>query len=88
MKNKKVKSQNGLLAVEKTFQKIALSEGTTVDYVKSKIKEAILIGWNSKDPQTREMWRQIPCKGDMPTPEELVYWGTNQVLSTRKSMLS
>lgn len=87
MKIKKLNAKKNFLAVDEVFQKIALTEGTSVEQVKSEIRRAILIGWNSSDPQTREIWRQIPCKGDMPTPEELVYWGSIQMYNARLSML-
>lgn len=36
--------------------------------------EAMTEGFNSKDPSARAMWAQIPCEGEMPTPEELIAW--------------
>lgn len=36
--------------------------------------EAMSEGFNSKDPAARAMWAQIPCEGEIPTPEELIAW--------------
>ena len=42
--------------------------------VRTAMIEAMTEGFNSKDPSARAMWAQIPCEGEMPTPEELIAW--------------
>ncbi|WP_099204949.1 sporulation initiation factor Spo0A [Scatolibacter rhodanostii] len=59
---------------EATIRKIALSEGITVEEVRTEIKKAMLIGLCSQDPAIRAKWNKIPCKGDIPTPEELIVY--------------
>ena len=55
---------------EKLFEKLAADRNITVEEMKARIAQRIEEGWNSCDPRSREQWRQIPCAGEMPTPEE------------------
>ncbi|MCH5354141.1 MAG: hypothetical protein J1E06_11860 [Acutalibacter sp.] len=41
--------------------------------------ETMMSGWNNPEPQVQEMWKQIPCEGDMPTPEEMIVWAKHRV---------
>lgn len=38
------------------------------------MEKAVLAGLGSPDPAVRERWKRIPCKGDVPTPEELIFY--------------
>lgn len=61
----------------RTIRMLALQEGTTVEYINSQIRLAIVSGLNNPNPQVQENWKKIPCKGTIPTPEELIaYLGT------------
>lgn len=64
---------------EATIRKIALREGITVEEVRTEMKKAMLIGLCSQDPAIREKWKKIPCKGDIPTPEELIVYMAQHV---------
>lgn len=57
---------------EEAIKKIAMQEGVTVEEVRKEMKEAMLIGLCSQDSAVVEKWKQVPCKGDVPTPEELI----------------
>jgi len=59
---------------KKAIEKIAEREGISPQDVRREIEKALLIGWCNSDPAIRENWRHIPCKGDMPTPEELIIY--------------
>lgn len=58
--------------VEEAIRKTAAKEGLAVEEIRKEMKKAILMGLCSQDPATRERWKKIPCKGDVPTPEELI----------------
>lgn len=64
---------------EDAIRKIALREGITVEEVRIEMKKAMLIGLCSQDPAIRERWKKIPCKGDVPTPEELIIYMAQNV---------
>lgn len=64
---------------ETAIKKIAMREGITVEEVRAEMKRAMLIGLCSKDPAVRERWKRIPCKGDIPTPEELIVYMAQNV---------
>ena len=57
---------------ERALQATALREGKTVEYVRSQIKIAMLAGLSNQDPEIQAKWKMIPCKGEVPTPEELI----------------
>lgn len=61
----------------RTIKMLAQQEGKTVEYISSQIRLAIISGLSNPDPQVQENWKKIPCKGTIPTPEELItYLGT------------
>lgn len=57
---------------ERAIQIIALREGKSVQYVRNQMKAAMLAGMCSPDPAIQARWKKIPCKGDIPTPEEVI----------------
>lgn len=57
---------------EQAIRDIAMKEGRTVEYVRSQIKIAMLSGLCNPDPEIQARWKLIPCKGEIPTPEELI----------------
>lgn len=61
------------------MEEIARKERKTVAQVRADMAEAMMSGWNNPDPQVREMWKQIPSEGDMPTPEEMIVWAKHRV---------
>ncbi len=72
MKKKKIDA-------ERAIQLIALREEKSVDYVRSQIKVAMLAGICSPDPAIQDRWKKIPCKGEVPTPEEVILYIANHV---------
>lgn len=57
---------------EKAIQYIAQREGIAVEEVRKAMERAMLAGLSSQDPAVQARWKRIPCKGDVPTPEELI----------------
>lgn len=56
----------------KIYQKIASTEGVSVEQVRKDIETAIETGLSNPDPDVQRIWSSIPCKNNRPTPEELV----------------
>lgn len=57
---------------ETIFDRWAKERGITVTEMKAIISARIEQGWNDLDLEKREQWRKIPCKGEVPTPEEWI----------------
>ena len=57
---------------EKAIRSIAMREGVTTEEVRKQMKLAMLAGLCSQDPVVQARWKIIPCKGEVPTPEELI----------------
>lgn len=50
--------------------RLALQNGVSVPEVRKEIEQAIKAGMENPDPEVREKWRSIPCRGKTPTVEE------------------
>ena len=70
----KAQREAELAAARRAIEEVARREHKTVENVRADMIEAMTEGFNSKDPAVRAMWAQIPCEGEIPTPEELIAW--------------
>lgn len=68
-----------LRVAEKAIAKIAIRERKPVSEIKKEMKKAMFVGLCSQDPTVQAYWRQIPCEGDVPTPEELIIFVSNEL---------
>jgi len=59
---------------EKALEQIAKKEGVSIDTVRKEIQHAICTARQSSDPKIQTAWRAVPCKGKIPTPEELILY--------------
>ncbi len=57
---------------KRAIQTIAMKEGLPIEEVRKEMELAILAGLCSQNPDAQAQWKQVPCKGDIPTPEELI----------------
>lgn len=57
---------------EQAIRALAMQEGKTVEYIRSQMKIAMLSGLSNPDPEIQARWKKIPCKGEIPTPEEMI----------------
>lgn len=64
---------------QKIFERVARQHNTSVEDVKREIQMAMLAGMNDPTPEVQEHWKEIPCKGDKPTPEELLAYLTEKM---------
>ncbi len=58
--------------VKKAIAETAKQNGVNVSEVREEIQKAINEAMKGSDPQTAEMWSNIPHKGETPTPEEFI----------------
>ena len=73
-----------MMKVNKTLIQIAATYGVSVTEVRRDIHEALDAGWNNPDPQVQEYWRNIPCKSDRPTMEEVIRFMANETKRHKK----
>ncbi|MDO4567419.1 MAG: sporulation initiation factor Spo0A [Clostridia bacterium] len=57
---------------ERAIRQLAMREGVTVEEVRRQMALAILAGLSDQDAAVQARWKKIPCKGEIPTPEELI----------------
>lgn len=65
MKRKNISADTALLEV-------ARRHNTTVDEVRKEIRIAMAVAMCSPDPAVRKIWGEIPCDGNVLTPEDLI----------------
>ena len=53
---------------------MAKSHGISEKTVREEIKKAITDAITSSNSSVQFLWKQIPCNGDTPEPEELIEW--------------
>lgn len=66
------------ISADEALQEVALRHNTTVEEVRKEIKLAMLAGLCSTDPAIQAKWKEIPCAGDVPTPEELITYAAEK----------
>lgn len=55
---------------EHLFERLARERGITVEKMREIISARIEKGWNASNLEERIQWREIPCVGEIPTPDE------------------
>lgn len=68
-------------AMERIIAQIAQEHGSTESDVRREITGAIMSGMKASehDPVARELWKRCPCVGEIPTPEEFIFWISRRV---------
>ena len=64
---------------EHIFERMARERNISVEEMRAIISDRIEKGWNDKDPVKREQWRNIPCAGDIPTPDEWLRYAIERI---------
>ena len=67
------------ISAEEALQTVAIRNGTTVEAVRKEIKLAMLAGLCNTDPTVQAKWKEIPCAGEVPTPEELIAYLAKEI---------
>lgn len=70
-------------AMKKIITQIAQKHGVTEVEVRRDITELIAeaIKNSQGDPVAQKLWKTCPCTGDIPTPEEFIFWTSSRVLN-------
>lgn len=55
---------------ENLFEHLARERNITVEEMRAIISARIAEGWNDPDLEKRAQWWEIPCAGELPTPDE------------------
>lgn len=66
-------------SARRAIEGVARKEGLTVEEVRASMMEAIEEAFSNPDPIIQARWAQIPCEGEIPTPEELIIWVGKQL---------
>lgn len=68
--------------MEKVITQIAQKHGVTEADVRRDITELIVESMKAAqdDPVAMEQWKACPCEGDIPTPEEFIFWSSCRVV--------
>ena len=64
---------------EHIFERLAHERGITVEEMRAIISTRIEEGWNDLDPEKREKKKKIPCKGELPTPDEWLRYAVERI---------
>ena len=68
MKNPELKK------AQKAIKTVAEKESMSEAEIRREMKAAIAEGLRSADPDVQEMWKKVPCRGEVPDPEEVIAW--------------
>lgn len=63
----------------KAISQVAKSHHVSEDTVRKEMHEAISEALQSPDPAIQALWKQIPCAGEVPEPEEVMEWIAKQL---------
>lgn len=63
----------------RTIAEVARKEHKSIEEIRCAIMEAIQAGMGSAEPDVQAMWKKVPCKADIPTPEELIIWANKRI---------
>jgi len=64
-----------MLNMKKVYKRIAKQNGTTVEKLKREMQEAI----NAAYVEPNFYAKCIPCKNEIPTPDELILYAVNRI---------
>ena len=64
---------------ENFFERLARERNISVEEMKKIISARIEKGLHDPDPEKRKSWEAIPCKGDVPTPEEWLKYAAKKL---------
>ena len=72
---------------EHIFERLARERGITVEEMRAIISTRIKKGWNDPNPEKQVQWRSIPCKGELPTPDEWLRYAVERIKADGKEEL-
>lgn len=73
---------------ENFFERMARERNITIKEMKKIISDRIEQGLHDPDPEKRKSWEAIPCKGEVPTPEEWLKYAVEKLHASNQKGLS
>ncbi len=73
------------MKMKKILEQIAREHGVTVEEVREEMQKAITEAWVSPPKDggvTAAYQRRVPCRGEIPTPEELIRYAAAEIRKT------
>jgi len=69
-------------AMEKVITQLSQSRGVPEEEVRRDLTELIVESMKAirDNPAARAFWQSCPCAGDIPTPEEFIFWTSCRVM--------
>ncbi len=70
------------MKMKKILKQVAKENGVTVKEVREEIQKAITEAWKNPPADggvTAAYQRKVPCKGEIPTPEELIRYAAAEI---------
>ncbi len=67
--------------VQNALEQVAFFQNTTVDQVRRNIMEAFEETWKTAGPKEMAIWNEIPCRGDVPSPEEVMLYVLDRIVT-------
>lgn len=64
---------------KKAISRVAKNHNVSKAAVRNDMKAAIAEAMKNPDPKMQAIWKQIPCAGEAPEPEELIAWIMTQI---------
>lgn len=69
------------MKAKRILKKVARRNGVSLREVRKEIQEAINYAWRGMpggDGKKEDIRKKVPCRGDVPTPEELISYISNE----------
>lgn len=63
----------------RTLQKLAKEKGIGIEEIRREIMIAFEEGRKNPDPAIQASWKEIPSKGEYPTPEEVIAYMSKKI---------
>lgn len=74
------------MKMKKVLREVARANGVSVKEVREEIQKAIDEAWKTPPNDggvTAAYQKKVPCRGEIPTPEELIHYMAGEIRRTR-----
>lgn len=66
------------MEAKRVLKMVAKRNGVSLKEVRKEIQEAINYAWKDMPEGGEELRKKVPCRGEVPTPEELICFLSNE----------
>lgn len=74
------------MKMKKVLREVARANGVSVKEVRKEIQKAVDEAWKNPPNDggvTASYQQRVPCRGEIPTPEELIHYMAGEIRRTR-----